>query len=120
MNVYEATNHQKFQWIKDSEHIGLLCNDKNNWVRIRACKKRAEIKHQKDIDHRHALKGSMDADLFEVIVLSAKSEEEIHNLIVNDKFLTYFMNDHRLGIRIRAKKQMKDYLSRQEERKLWQ
>ncbi len=115
MNVYDATKHQKFGWIENGEHLDLLAMDQNGWVKIRAIQKRAELKQKKHVDDRVALKESMDADLFEVIQLSAKSTEEIYELIANNKFLTYFAKDERMGVRLRAKNQMKKYLEEKDQ-----
>ena len=110
MNVYAASKHQKRQWIKDGEHVELLCNDSNNWIKIAAIGRRRELEEQDRYDKIDKLKNSMDADLFDVIVLSAKSTEEVYALILENKFLTYFMNHDKMGYRIRAKRQMRLYL----------
>ena len=114
MNINDASQHQKFRWIEEGKHLEELKTDTNGWVKIRAVQKTAELNQQKHVDDRVALKGSMDADLFEVIQLSAKTEEQIYALIAENKFLTHFSRDHRLGVRIRAKAQMKLYLKEQE------
>ena len=105
-------------WIKNGEHIEILCQD-TGWIKIRACQKRAELKQQKEVDDKLALKASMDADLFDVIQLSVKTEEQIHELIAENKFLTYFAKDHRIGIRVRAKKQMKEYIESKRLNDVW-
>ena len=111
MNIFAASKHQKLKWIEEGEYVDLLIKDKSKWIEIAARKRRVELRKETDLAERENLKESMDADLFDVIVLSAKTDTEVYELIAKNKFLTYFAKHENIGFRVRAKKQMKDYLN---------
>jgi len=110
MDINSASTHQKYQWIREGKHIDALRKDSNMWIKITACQRKIVLDKIAKDDAREKLKLGSDADIFEVIQLSAKTHDEIIELILQDKYLTYFSKHPDMGIRIRAKKQMRDYL----------
>jgi hypothetical protein len=49
-----------------------------------------------------------------MIQLSAKTNNEVYDLISNNKYLTYFVEHPKLHYRVRAKKQMRKFLNEKE------
>lgn len=119
MDLKVASKHQKRKFIEDGQYIDQLVNDDSRWIQIRAKQKRIELKQQqkqqqKD-DNLKKLMASQEPDLFEVIVLSSKSTSEMLTMISENKFLPYFARHDKMGIRLRAKRQLKHFLKEREQ-----
>lgn len=106
INLRDLTKEDKLRLIERGENLKELAQDKSTWIQIQAIKKRRELIIE-ERDARITEKIVDEPDLFEVIVIESKTEEEKIAMIMEGKFLSYFAKDDSLSIRIRAKGALK-------------